>query len=172
VYNVESPMSRVAPSYKGLKAASKASSRAMRGNRAAGTKPELLVERHLRKLGLRGKRNAPDLPGRPDIVFRRARVAVFCDGDFWHGRKWSALRKELSHRANARYWLTKISYNIERDAQQGRALKMLGWKVLRYWETDILKSPQVVAKRICSVVRQRMEIPNSSRRRRKIDAQG
>lgn len=146
-----------APSFKGLKPASKASSRAMQGNRAARTKPERLVERQLRKLGLHGKRNARDLPGRPDLVFHRARVAVFCDGDFWHGRKWSELRRNLSHLVNARYWLEKISYNIERDAQQGRALKKLGWRVLRFWESDIIKSPHAVAGRICSVVRQRMD---------------
>jgi DNA mismatch endonuclease Vsr len=157
VYSVEEQMSRVAPSYKGLKPASNASSHAMRGNRSSGTKPELLVERQLRTLGLHGIRNVPELPGRPDFLFPRARVAVFCDGDFWHGRKWSELRRNLSHRVNARYWLNKISYNIERDAQQGRALRKLGWRVLRFWESDIIKSPHAVAGRICSVVRQRMD---------------
>src|SRR5260370_20444856 len=145
-----------APSFKALKPASQASSRAMQGNRATRTKPERLVERQLRKLGLHGKRNAPDLPGRPDLVFHRARVVVFCDGDFWHGRKWSELRRNRSHRVNARYWLEKISYNIKRDAQQGRALKKLGWRVLRFWESDIIKSPHAVAGGICSVVRERM----------------
>src|ERR1041385_4641915 len=100
-------MSRVAPSYRGLKPGSKASSRAMQGNRAVGTRPELLVERHLRRIGRRGQRNVPDLPGTPDLAFAGARVAVFCDGDFWHGRNWTALRQQLSRRANATYWITQ-----------------------------------------------------------------
>ena len=154
-------MSRVAPSYRGFKPASRGSSHAMQGNRASGTRPELLVERCLRTLGLRGKRNVRDLPGRPDIVFRRARVAVFCDGDFWHGRKWTALRRNLSQRANSRYWVAKIAYNIERDDQQRRALRKLGWKVLRFWESDILKGPQGIAGRIYSVVRERTDRPYS-----------
>lgn len=156
VYNAESQMSRVAPSYKGLKPASKASSRAMQGNRSAGTKPELLVERQLRKLGLRCRRNVSELRGRPDLVFSRARVAVFCDGDFWHGRNWRVLKRHLSHRANASYWVAKIAYNIQRDAQQRRALMKGGWRVLRFWESDIMKNPQSVAGRIHSVVRERM----------------
>ena len=156
-YNAEWQMSREAPSYKGLKPASQASSRAMQGNRSAGTKPEILLEQHVRKLGLRARRNVPDLPGRPDLVFSRARVAVFCDGDFWHGRYWSALKRDLSRRANSTYWLAKISYNIDRDAQRRRALRSLGWRVLRFWESDILKSPQRVASRIFFIVRERRD---------------
>jgi DNA mismatch endonuclease, patch repair protein len=169
-YNAESRMPS-APSYKGLKPASMASSRAMQGNRASGTKPELVLERQLRKLGLRAKRHVPELPGKPDLVFPRAKVAVFCDGDFWHGRGWSALSQSLSRRANSEYWLGKISYNIERDTRQRRALRKLGWKVLRFWESDILESPQGVAGRIYAVVRQTAERSSASRRRRKIGAQ-
>src|SRR5437016_14297017 len=92
VYAAQSPAKRVAPTYKGFKAASRASSRAMRANRSAGTKPEVLLERLVRRLGLRGRRNVAELPGKPDLVFARARVVVFCDGDFWHGRHWSVLK--------------------------------------------------------------------------------
>lgn len=152
----ESRVTRVAPSYKGLKPASNGASRAMRGNRASGTKPEISVEQELRRLGLRCLRNVPELPGKPDLVFRRVKVAVFCDGDFWHGRRWGVLRRKLSRRANSKYWLRKISYNIERDAKQRRTLRALGWAVLRFWESDILKGPKRVARRIQAVVRRRM----------------
>jgi DNA mismatch endonuclease (patch repair protein) len=120
-----------------------------------GTRHEALLGQSLQRLGLRAARNAADLPGRPDLVFRTARVAVFCDGDFWHGRNWTALRKRLAHRANANYWIAKIAYNIRRDAHQRRALRKLGWAVLRFWESDITKNPQRVADRIRSVVRGR-----------------
>src|SRR5437870_1500194 len=111
-------MSSKAPTYMGLRPASEASSRAMRANRSAGTKPEVLLRRLFRSFGLRYRANFAGLPGKPDLVFAEARLAVFCDGDFWHGRNWSALRKRLSRRSNARYWVAKIAYNIRRDAKQ------------------------------------------------------
>lgn len=156
MYTVQRHMKRVAPTYKGYRAASRASSRAMRANRSAGTKPEVLLGRLVKGLGLRGRRNAADLPGKPDLVFAHARLVVFCDGDFWHGRNWRVLKQCLSRRANASYWLAKIAYNTRRDLRQRRELRRLGWRVLRFWETDIVKSPQRVARRIHSVVRSRM----------------
>jgi len=150
-----------APSFKGLRAASRASSKAMRGNRKKGTQPEVILLRALRSVGLKVEACVAGLPGIPDIVLRSSRVVVFCDGDFWHGRNWTVLRQRLSRRANARYWLAKIAYNTERDIRQRRALRKLGWRVLRFWESDILKSPQRVARRIHSVVRKRMGKPKS-----------
>jgi DNA mismatch endonuclease, patch repair protein len=148
-------MLRAAPSYRGLTPASRASSRSMQGNRATGTEPERLLAMQLRKLGLRGRKNASDLPGKPDMTFGRARVAVFCDGDFWHGRNWSKLRKRLSQRTNSTYWLAKIAYNMQRDFEQRRALQALGWRVLRFWESDILTNPHVVAGRVYAAVHAR-----------------
>ncbi len=133
----------------------------MRANRSAGTKPEVLLERLVRRLGLRGRRNVAELPGKPDLVFARARVVVFCDGDFWHGRNWSVLKERLARRANASYWLAKIAYNTRRDVKQRQDLRKRGWRVLRFWESDIVKSPQSVARRIHSVVRSRMGEPHS-----------
>jgi DNA mismatch endonuclease (patch repair protein) len=87
------------------------------------------------------------LPGKPDIVFVRQRLAIFCDGDFWHGRKWSKDRIRLHAGPNASYWVEKIKGNIARDKRRNRELKQLGWKVLRVWESDIRKDPELVAKR-------------------------
>ena len=70
-----------------------------------------------------------------------ARVAVFCDGDFWHGRNWPRLRTQLARRANSTYWIAKIGANRTRDRRQTNLLRRLGWSVVRVWETDVLASP-------------------------------
>jgi DNA mismatch endonuclease (patch repair protein) len=120
----------------------------MRGNRSKNTVPEILLRTELRSRGLRDRTHASGLPGRPDLVFPAARVAVFCDGDFWHGRNWRRLKQQLERRFNAGYWVAKIDRNRRRDRSQVAALGRLGWLVLRYWESDIRRSPQAVADRL------------------------
>src|SRR5947209_1948897 len=94
-----------APSFKGLRPASEAASRAKRATRKRDTRPELLLRRALGAAGGRYHTHVTGLPGSPDLVFKRARLAVFCDGDFWHGRDWPALRAKLLRRHNADYWV-------------------------------------------------------------------
>lgn len=77
---------------------------------------------------------------------------VFCDGDFWHGRHWESRRKKLAQGSNPGYWIPKILRNKERDKEQTRVLRKAGWKVLRLWETDILRNPEAVAKKVQKVV--------------------
>src|SRR5688500_9426013 len=137
-----------APSYAGLRPPSEAASRAKRANRKRDTAPELLLRRALWRLGLRYRTHADTLPGKPDVVFTRARVAVFCDGDFWHGRSWDVLRQKLAVGTNAAYWGAKISRNIERDRASNAALQTQGWSVVRLWETDIKKDPDAAARYI------------------------
>lgn len=93
------------------------------------------------------------MPGRPDLVFPRARLVVFIDGDFWHGRDWPALRERLLRRANPDYWIPKIARNIERDLEQTASLVADGWRVLRYWETDIIRDTDSAARAIAAAVR-------------------
>jgi DNA mismatch endonuclease (patch repair protein) len=96
--------------------------------------------------------NVGALPGKPDVVFARVRVAVFCDGDFWHGRRWRVRREKLSRGANGAYWVAKIEANIKRDRRNRRALRRLGWRVLRVWESEILRNPGEVAERVTSAL--------------------
>jgi len=91
------------------------------------------------------------------MVFVSARVVVFCDGDFWHGRNWRELKSELKSRNNPDYWIPKIAANIRRDLLQSKELKRMGWHVARLWETDILKNPEAVAKKIGRVAKNRSE---------------
>lgn len=119
------------PSYAGLQPASPAASKAKRANRRTDTAHELLLRKALWRLGLRFRKHVATLPGTPDLVFPRARVVVFCDGDFWHGRDWPRLRRELARRHNAGYWIAKIARNRQRDRAQSRVLTREGWLVIR-----------------------------------------
>lgn len=108
----------------------------MRANRSRDTKPELEVRRALYGLGLRYRVAIAPEPGlrrRADIVFTRARVAVFIDGCFWHGCPEHG-RSNFKH--NADYWPAKIAANVARDADTNARLEQAGWHVLRYWEHE------------------------------------
>ena len=105
-----------------------------------GTKPELILRKALWHENLRYRINFKELPGKPDIVFTKQRVVVFCDGDFWHGHNWAIrgmknLQEELDNYSD--YWREKILRNIERDEENNKALGALGWTVIRIWESDI-----------------------------------
>jgi DNA mismatch endonuclease Vsr len=141
------------PRFSQFHPASDVASKIKRQNRAQDTKPELLLRRELWRLGLRYRLHAALLPGKPDIVFPAAKVAVFCDGDFWHGRGWRSRRAKLARGANARYWIPKIEANIARDHHVTRELRALGWTVLRFWETDLSVNLAAVAEEILLVVR-------------------
>jgi DNA mismatch endonuclease, patch repair protein len=93
--------------------------------------------------GFRFRKHVAHLPGCPDVIFARNRLAIFVDGDFWHGRDWTNLRAQLQRRANPGYWIAKIGRNRERDLTQTMLLEAEGWTVLRIWESDVLKNPDL-----------------------------
>jgi DNA mismatch endonuclease (patch repair protein) len=149
-------MTNKGPSYSNLIPASEASSRAKRSNKSSNTLHELQLRHEIWKLGLRYRKNLKDLPGKPDIVFVKAKVAVFCDGDFWHGRNWPQLRLKLERGTNSSYWLAKIKSNIERDIRNNRLLEDTGWYVIRFWETDIKRDPVLCANQLKEIVCSRL----------------
>jgi DNA mismatch endonuclease (patch repair protein) len=100
--------------------------------RSKDTGPELLLRRALHSRGLRYRIHAKNLPGRPDIAFTRARVAVFVDGDYWHGWNFPLWRDKLQP-----YWRGKIERNMARDLERTAELQSRGWLVLRFWEHDV-----------------------------------
>lgn len=105
--------------------------------RASNTKPEIMLRKALWHRGIRYRKNYKELIGKPDIVITRCKIAIFVDGDFWHGKNMDAIEKRIqSHRT---YWLPKIRRNRERDAEVNDALTEQGWIVLRFWESDIKK---------------------------------
>lgn len=144
-----------APQFLGLKPSSKAASLSKSRNPSIGTFPEVVLRRALSKLGLRYRLHPRNLPGKPDIVFTRVRVAIFVDGDFWHGRNWQSRKKKLSVGSNSEYWVQKIRANRARDRVHNRQLRKSGWTIIRVWETDVKKRPEKTAITIARVVRQR-----------------
>ena len=147
------------PSFQELKAASAQASSAARGSsKKKNTACEVVLRKALTALGLRYRIDVADLKGRPDIVFRSARVAVHCDGDFWHGRNLEQRLAKLSTGHNAPYWVAKIQGNVARDARSASALEADGWLVLRYWETDIHSNAGGIAAEISKHVRKRRKL--------------
>lgn len=149
---------RRAPSYTGLTPASARASDAARGaSRKRDTRAELQLRRALWKLGLRYRVDVRALPGRPDVVFVRERVAIFCDGDFWHGRNLDARLRRLSRGHNAPYWVAKIEANVARDERNNAILAADGWEVVRVWESDVLRDPVAIAREVAARVLARRE---------------
>jgi DNA mismatch endonuclease (patch repair protein) len=143
------------PSFKGLHPASSLASKVKSANRSVRTAHERLFQLELKRTGLKFNRNVRSLVGKPDIVFREAQVAVFCDGDFWHGRNPSRLLQKLRTGTNSQYWMAKIARNVQRDTDVNKLLRRSGWLVLRFWETDIKKAPRLLASKVKSIVRRR-----------------
>lgn len=125
-------------------------SRVMARIKGKNTSPERAICAELRRRGVYFATHATDLPGRPDIVFRRVKLAIFIDGDFWHGWRFPLWRHKLS-----RKWQEKISATRERDQRNFRKLRRLGWKVLRIWEHQIERAPEECVDRILSAREQR-----------------
>ncbi|MCK4224961.1 MAG: DUF559 domain-containing protein [candidate division Zixibacteria bacterium] len=118
----------------------------MKKVKSRGTSLEKEMERMLRSLRIRYERQ-PNLLGKPDFRIRGTNVVIFCDSSFWHGRR----EKEVSGKAfkrNRALWVEKLTKNRERDERNNRALRRAGWSVWRFWDTDILKHPNKVKKRL------------------------
>jgi DNA (cytosine-5)-methyltransferase 1 len=131
----------------------------MRKVHGRDTTPELALRRALWARGLRYRVNATDLPGKPDIVIPSARLAIFVDGDFWHGnqfrkRKLNALEEQFPETATKAYWLTKIRRNMTRDAAHTNLLLSQGWSVLRFWESQLRADLEGCVSMVARVVKQ------------------
>jgi DNA (cytosine-5)-methyltransferase 1 len=114
----------------------------MRRVRSRDTEPEQAFRRALWAGGLRYRTSVRSLPGTPDIVLPVHRLAIFVDGDFWHGKQWSrrgldSIEEQFKNCSNAVYWIRKIKRNSDRDRAATRDLIQSGWRVLRFWESDI-----------------------------------
>lgn len=104
--------------------------------KSKNTSPERIIFATLGQHGIYFAKHVKDLPGRPDIVFSQVKLAVFLDGDFWHGWRFPLWEHKLSEK-----WRTKITATRERDQRNFRMLRQRGWRVLRIWEHQIERSP-------------------------------
>ncbi|MDR0648981.1 MAG: very short patch repair endonuclease [Synergistaceae bacterium] len=105
--------------------------------RQKDTAIELTLRKRLWREGIRYRKNYRKLPGSPDIAITKYQVAIFCDGEFWHGKGWETKRPKI--RSNPEYWTHKIERNMRRDSDTDRKLQRMGWSVLRFWGADIEK---------------------------------
>jgi DNA mismatch endonuclease, patch repair protein len=121
-------------------------------SRKKDTRCELVLRRELWSRSLRYRLHVAELHGRPDIVFPRERVVVFCDGDFWHGRDLECRLAKLSRGHNSAYWVAKVQCNVARDLENQRVLEAAGWTVVRVWETDVLRTPGHTADRVAKIL--------------------
>jgi modification methylase hpaII len=112
--------------------------RNMQANKSTGTKPEILLAKMLFARGYRYKKNDKDVFGHPDLTFKKIKLAIFVDGEFWHGKDWEKRKKD--HKTNKDFWIKKIERNIERDKEVNEELKKQGWIILRFWSKEIEKS--------------------------------
>jgi len=103
--------------------------------RGKGGKSEVLLARELWHLGIRYRRNDKRIMGTPDIAITKHKVAVFIDGEFWHGYDWE--NKKHAIKSNRDYWIPKIERNRMRDIEVNAQLRQEGWFVLRFWEKDV-----------------------------------
>ena len=108
----------------------------MQNIRSVGTKPELSIMHEFKKRKIYFASHVASITGKPDIVFRRKKVAVFIDSDFWHGHH----RRCIMPQTNIEYWSQKIERNRRRDKEVNRILKKDGWGVIRLWEYDVKNS--------------------------------
>lgn len=115
------------------------------------TKLELIFFNNLKPLlrkGYRYRKHFAGIAGKPDLILPKQRIAIFLDGDFWHGYNF----KKLKRRLPKNYWRAKIARNIERDKLTNAILKKSGWKVVRIWEHDVKKNPAKVTARVSKMI--------------------
>ena len=105
--------------------------------RSKDTCIEVILRKALWKRGYRYRKNCRDIPGKPDIAIIKYKIAIFCDGEFFHGKDWEVLKPRLEKSSNAEYWVDKISRNRERDDLVNKKLLADGWTVIRFWGKDI-----------------------------------
>lgn len=103
--------------------------------RSHGSQIEQKLGKALWASGIRYRKQYKKLIGKPDFVVVRAKIAIFCDSSFWHGRNWEEAKGQI--KSNREFWIPKIESNIMRDKQVNATLANLGWEVIRFWDKDI-----------------------------------
>ena len=98
---------------------------------------EIALRKELWNRGLRYQKNVTKIFGKPDLVFKGKKVAVFCDSEFWHGYNWEERKKDF--KSHQEFWIPKIERNMQRDIEVTEELQKQGWKVLRFWGNEIKK---------------------------------
>lgn len=109
----------------------------MQAIKSQDTTIEIMLRKALWHRGVRYRKNYKKLPGKPDIVITKHKIAIFCDSDYWHGYDWENRNQRI--KSNREYWIPKIERNMQRDKEVTAQLQNTGWTVLRFWEWQIRK---------------------------------
>ncbi len=112
---------------------------------------EIVIRKLLWQNGIHYRKNYKELPGKPDIAITKYKIAVFIDGEFWHGYDWENYRNHIKR--NRDYWIPKIEHNMKHDQEVNAKLEEKGWTVLRFWSKKVLKNPEYYAELIMWHVR-------------------
>lgn len=115
----------------------------------------MLLAKRLWHLGFRYRLNDKRLPGSPDIAILKYRIAIFVDGEFWHGQNWEERKPKLKR--NREYWIAKIEENIARDVRNDKDLRARDWYPVHFWEKEVLKDTDGCVEAIQELVEQRVE---------------
>ncbi|WP_410220974.1 very short patch repair endonuclease [Pedobacter sp.] len=121
-------------------------SRNMSKIKGKNSKPELLLRKALWRKNLRYRIHDSSLPGKPDIVIKKYKLAIFIDGEFWHGYNWDQVKPSL--KANKEFWIPKIERNMQKDRIYNRQLQEMGYTVFRFWSEEVLKHRERVVNQI------------------------
>ena len=119
----------------------------MQGNMKKDTSIEILFRKALWHRGIRYRKNCKDILGTPDVAIKKYRLAVFCDGDFWHGKEYHGVK------THKKFWDEKIKRNRERDLEYTIRLRDEGWTVLRFWESDIRSDVETCVDKVVETIR-------------------
>lgn len=120
--------------------------------RGKDTSIEIALRKALWAKGFRYRKNYKVLPGKPDIALTKYKIAIFCDSEFFHGRDWPVLEAKLEKGKNPSYWIPKIERNIDRDRENDKLLKALGWTVIHFWGNEIKKDIEECVKVVEEII--------------------
>jgi DNA mismatch endonuclease Vsr len=123
----------------------------MQAVKSKNSQIELAFGKALWSKGLRYRKNDKSVIGKPDFTFKKLKIAIFCDSEFWHGKNWE-IRKH-DHKSNQDFWIPKIERNIERDKEVNEKLKAQGWIVFRFWGKEITRNLENCVERVVYEIR-------------------
>ncbi len=131
-------------------------SQLMKKIHSTDTKAEIALRKALWANGIRYRKNYAKLPGKPDIAIVKNKIAIFVDGEFWHGYNWEEKKQRI--KPNRSYWIPKIDKTIKRDKENNEKIRKIGWTVLRFWEHEIKKDLEKCTLEVLKKIQERKEV--------------
>lgn len=131
-------------------------SKRMSNVRLKGGKAETLLAKALWHMGVRYRKNYKKLPGSPDIAITKYKIAVFVDGEFWHGENWEERKTRL--KKNRDYWIEKIEENMARDKRNDMKLEQEGWVTIHFWEKEVLKDTENCILKVLNLIEEKKTV--------------